>query len=93
MVSAEFSPDSRWVVSAADRVVRVWDADSGAVLVDTPFEFPLVVADGGSSTGVMAVEHEWIVPAERAIDDVATGAGPDGCGIAEGLRIQATGAP
>ncbi len=39
--------------------VRMWDADTGAALMDTPFRFPMVVDDGGTATGALALPHEW----------------------------------
>jgi lipopolysaccharide transport system ATP-binding protein len=39
--------------------VRVWDAGSGATLIDTPFQYPLVLDDGGRATGSLTLPHEW----------------------------------
>ena len=39
--------------------VRMWDADSGAALIDTPFRYPLVVNDGGRGTGALSLVHDW----------------------------------
>ncbi len=39
--------------------VRMWDADTGAPLIDTPFRFPMVVDDGGAATGALALPHQW----------------------------------
>ncbi len=39
--------------------VRMWDFDSGAALVDTPFQYPLLIDDTGCRSGVLSVEHRW----------------------------------
>jgi ABC-type polysaccharide/polyol phosphate transport system ATPase subunit len=39
--------------------VRMWDADTGAAELDTPFRYPLAIDDGGCKTGVVCVEHDW----------------------------------
>ncbi len=39
--------------------VRVWDADQGTTVLDTPYRYPLVVNDGGRATGMFCLEHEW----------------------------------
>ena len=49
--------------------VRMWDADSGATLLDTPYRYPLVVGDDGPRTGLLSVEHEWSI--EARADDPA----------------------
>jgi len=41
--------------------VRLWDADGGTIEVDTLFEYPLVVNDGGRATGMLALERTWVV--------------------------------
>jgi len=41
--------------------VRMWDADSGAAEVDTPFRFPMVIDDEGRKTGALCLEHEWSI--------------------------------
>lgn len=45
--------------------VRVWDADSGMTLVDTPFQYPMVLDDGGRATGNLALPHDWTARAEK----------------------------
>lgn len=39
--------------------VRMWDADTGAALIDSPFRYPMVVDDGGTGTGALALPHAW----------------------------------
>lgn len=39
--------------------VRLWDADSGKALIDTPFRFPMAINDGGCKTGVVSLPHRW----------------------------------
>ena len=39
--------------------VRLWDAESGETLLDTPLGFPMVIDDGGKATGLLALGHEW----------------------------------
>lgn len=53
--------------------VRLWDADTGAALVDTPFRYPLVVNDGGRATGALCLDHHWahLGPAQTVDADVA----------------------
>lgn len=46
--------------------VRAWDAVSGATLIDTPFQYPLVLDDGGRSTGSLTLPHEWRARSARA---------------------------
>jgi len=59
--------------------VRLWDGDTGAALVDTPFRYPLVINDGGGATGALSLAHDWshVGPA-RTID--ALGAAADTSG-------------
>jgi ABC-type polysaccharide/polyol phosphate transport system ATPase subunit len=38
---------------------RIWDADNGATLLDTPYRFPMVVNDGGKATGRLCLDHHW----------------------------------
>lgn len=54
--------------------VRMWDADTGAAEVDTPFRYPLSIDDEGCKTGVVCVDHDWsltsvIADARRGIDE------------------------
>ena len=39
--------------------VRMWDADRGTTLIDTAFQYPLVINDDGRSTGVVNLDHAW----------------------------------
>jgi len=39
--------------------VRMWDADTGTTVLDSPFRFPLVIDDEGRATGILCVDHEW----------------------------------
>ena len=39
--------------------VRMWDADRGTIEVDTSFEYPLVVDDGGRACGMLSMERTW----------------------------------
>lgn len=41
--------------------VRLWDADAGTCLLDTPFSHAMVVNDAGRATGLMCIDHEWTV--------------------------------
>lgn len=45
--------------------VRAWDADTGAVLADTPFQYAMVADDGGKATGAICLEHEWSAAVEQ----------------------------
>jgi hypothetical protein len=45
--------------------VRVWDTQSGIALVDTPFQYPMVLDDGGRATGSLTLPHEWTVRADQ----------------------------
>lgn len=58
--------------------VRAWDADTGEVLADTPFQYAMVADDGGKATGAICLEHEW----SRAVEQHGT----------EGPHILETGA-
>ena len=39
--------------------VRVWDKDTGATLLETPYQFPLMVDDKGKATGILVLDHQW----------------------------------
>jgi lipopolysaccharide transport system ATP-binding protein len=39
--------------------VRLWDAAQCRLLTETPFRFTLQVEDGGQTTGMLALPHEW----------------------------------
>ncbi len=39
--------------------VRLWDLGSDETIANTPFQFPLVVDDGGNATGRLCVPHRW----------------------------------
>jgi ABC-type polysaccharide/polyol phosphate transport system ATPase subunit len=39
--------------------VRIWDAMTGEILLDTPLRFPMVIDDEGRATGLMTLDHEW----------------------------------
>lgn len=41
--------------------VRVWDAQTSEILADTPFQYPMVIDDGGCMTGKLSLRHEWMV--------------------------------
>lgn len=40
--------------------VRLWDADTGVTLVDTPFRYPLAVDRTATATGALCLAHEWV---------------------------------
>ncbi|MFQ5414614.1 MAG: ABC transporter ATP-binding protein [Phycisphaerae bacterium] len=46
--------------------VRMWDADAGTTELDTSRRFPIVIDDGGTATGMVALPHEWHGPATPA---------------------------
>lgn len=39
--------------------IRMWDADSGTIILDTPFRYAMVVDDGGAATGALCLDHDW----------------------------------
>lgn len=39
--------------------VRMWDSATGVTLMDTPFQYPMVIDDGGVQTGLLTIPHEW----------------------------------
>lgn len=39
--------------------VRMWDADKGNIILDTPFHTAMVVDDGGRATGALCLNHQW----------------------------------
>ncbi|MCP4589272.1 MAG: ABC transporter ATP-binding protein [bacterium] len=39
--------------------VRIWDADHGTIEVDTPFDYPLIVDDGGRAAGLLCIDRTW----------------------------------
>ena len=39
--------------------VRMWNADTGETLVDTPLQFPLLIDDEGRASGSLTIEREW----------------------------------
>jgi len=41
--------------------VRMWDGDSGEILCDSPFRYPLCIDDAGRATGILCIDHEWSV--------------------------------
>ena len=47
--------------------VRMWDADSGEALLDTPFQRPLAIDDGGRATGIVTIDREWVLGSELRI--------------------------
>ena len=47
--------------------VRVWDARTGSTLTDTPFQYPMVLDDGGRATGSLSLPHEWTVRPEKHV--------------------------
>jgi ABC-type polysaccharide/polyol phosphate transport system ATPase subunit len=55
--------------------VRIWDAESGRALADTPFSFPLIVTDDGPRTGLVSVSHEWMLESEADAAATAIGTG------------------
>lgn len=47
---------------------RIWDADRGTVELDTPFRFPMTIADDGPATGMVSVGHTWsFAPAPTSV--------------------------
>lgn len=59
--------------------VRLWDAETGRAELDTRFQYPLVVEDGGIKTGVLCVPHGWSLNGDaiaslprRAVADTGT---------------------
>ena len=40
--------------------VRLWDADTGVTLLDTPHRYPMVIDDEGKGTGALSLEHNWM---------------------------------
>jgi ABC-type sulfate/molybdate transport systems ATPase subunit len=44
--------------------VRMWDADSGAGELDTPFRYPMVINDDGKATGAICLDHGWTLDAD-----------------------------
>lgn len=43
--------------------VRMWDADSGVTLVDTPFRYPMAVEHAAVATGALCLPHKWMIGA------------------------------
>ncbi len=39
--------------------IRMWDAHSGHIILDTPFNTAMVVDDGGRATGALCLDHQW----------------------------------
>ena len=39
--------------------VRMWDADTGETLLDSPFQRPLSIDDGGRATGIVTIDRQW----------------------------------
>ncbi len=40
--------------------LRVWDTEAAKTELDSPFQCPLIVDDGGCTTGMLSVEHDWV---------------------------------
>ncbi len=40
--------------------VRMWDAETGETLLDTPFTRPMSIDDEGRAAGLVAIEREWV---------------------------------
>ena len=57
--------------------VRIWDAEHGTTLLDTPFRFPMVINDGGHGTGALCLDHEWSFDSVEAATAASRGDGPD----------------
>jgi WD40 repeat protein len=49
-----FSPDGRWIVSASDDTLTVWDAETGA-------EIRTLVGDPGAVACRFSPDKRWIV--------------------------------
>ncbi len=47
--------------------VRIWDAQTGSTLADTPFQYAMVLDDGGRATGSLTLPHEWTVRPEKQV--------------------------
>jgi len=59
--------------------VRMWDGDSGEMLCDSPFRYPLCIDDGGHATGILCVDHEWsIIRSKSTISIPKPGVSRDG---------------
>ena len=39
--------------------VRLWDAERGTIELDTPFDYPLLIDDGGEATGMLTLQRTW----------------------------------
>lgn len=46
--------------------VRMWDADRGTALMDTPFCFPMVLRNDANASGAVCIAHRWSITAEPA---------------------------
>ncbi len=59
--------------------VRMWDGDSGEMLCDSPFRYPLCIDDGGHATGILCIDHEWsIIRSKSTISIPKPGVSCDG---------------
>jgi ABC-type polysaccharide/polyol phosphate transport system ATPase subunit len=52
--------------------VRIWDAERGVALVDTPLKFPLYVEQTVGTTGLLALPHRWSFTEPRGDEHAAT---------------------
>jgi lipopolysaccharide transport system ATP-binding protein len=52
--------------------VRLWDAERGVTLADTPLCFPMVVHDGGRACGKLVLDHAWSHDRPAKADSGAT---------------------
>ncbi len=50
--------------------LRLWNADTGATLVDTPFRYPLAVDRSAIATGALCLPHEWVIRASLAQGEI-----------------------
>ncbi|RJP31682.1 MAG: ABC transporter ATP-binding protein [Phycisphaerales bacterium] len=57
--------------------VRVWDADGGAAVLDTPFRYPLNIDDGGRTNGVLCIRHQWVQQRGSGVSVLQSGESPE----------------
>lgn len=39
--------------------LRMWNAETGTTILDTPLCYPMLIDDGGRASGILAIDREW----------------------------------
>lgn len=67
--------------------VRVWDSEKGSTLLDTPFQYPMAIDDGGKATGNLSLPCDWSLQTEKEYDDWRKTDGADPHDIMQAAKV------